>query len=107
MHAHIHRMHENILQMHNATGAALVDSSPEHQVLEDYHVYSTIDYLQQQMIVASVNPAYGTCLDHSRQCELHNNHAHSTIEFVQEEEMATCGLQAHGAVQLKEASSAK
>ena len=92
----------------SATGAALVDSNLEHQVMEDDHAYSTVDDMQQQMFVPPDNPAYSKGLEHSQQpAQQRNDHGRSTIELSQEQEMVTHGPQVHGAVHLKEAASAK
>ena len=64
--------------------------------------------MQQQMIVTSDNPAYSKGLKHSQLPAQHcTDHAHQTIGLSQEQEMVTHGLQVHGDVQLKEATSAK
>ena len=83
-------------------------SNLEHQVLENDHTYTTVGDMQQQMIVASDNPAYGKGLKHSRPPAQHcNYHVRQTIELSQEQEMVTRGPQAHGAVQFKKAARAK
>ena len=108
VYVHTHRMDKNAQQRFNATGAALVDSNLKHQVIEDDDAYSTVDDMQQQKIVAIDNPAYSKGLEHSqRPAQQHNHHGRSTIELSQEQEMVTCGPQAHDDAQLKEASSTK
>ena len=108
VYVHTHRMDKNASQRFNATGAALVDSQEEYQVIEDDHAYSTVDDMQQQMFVAPDNPAYSKGLEHSqRPAQQRNDHGRSTIELSQEQEMMTCAPQSHGDVQLKEAASAK
>ena len=52
------RMDKTVPQQYNATGGTLVDINEEHQVIADDHAYSAVDIMQQQMIVASDNPAY-------------------------------------------------
>ena len=77
-------------------------------MLEDDHTYSIVGDMQQQMIVASDNPAYGKGLKHSQQPVQHcTDHTRQTIALGQDQEMVTRGPQAHGAVQLKKAVRAK
>ena len=101
-------MDKIVPQRCNATGATPLDSSGEHQVLEDGHAYSTVDVMQQQVIIASDNPAYSKGFMHSQQpAQQCGDHGHSTIELSQEQEMVTYGPHAHEAVPLKQAATAK
>ena len=101
-------MGKNVPQGRSATETILVDSNMEHQVLEDDHYYSTVHDMQQQMIVASDNPAYGMRMEHSRQPrQQDDDHGRSAIEFSREKKMVAYGPLAHGDVQFEETASAK
>ena len=101
-------MGKNVPQERSATDTLLVDSNGEHQELEDDHYYSTVHDMQQQMIVASNNPAYGMRMEHSRQPRQQGvDHGRSAIEFSREQKMVAYGPLAHGDVQLEEVASAK
>ena len=98
-------MDKNAPKSFNETGASLVDSNLEHQVIEDDHAYSTVDDMQQQMFVAPDNPSHSTGLEHRQlPAQQRDDHGCSTIELSQEQEI--CGP-AHGDVQLQDAASTK
>ena len=85
-----------------------MDSHGQHQVLEDEPAYSTVDDTQQQIFVLTSNPGYNVGFQCSQQPLQQNDHAHSTIELSQEQEMVTHGpMKAHGPAHLKEAASVK
>ena len=100
--AHTHRINKNVSQGLSAKDTHFANSNGDHQVPEDDHTYSTVNDMQQQMIVASNNPAYGKRFEHSRwPGQQHNDHDHSAIELSQERKTEAYGPQAHGAIQLK------
>ena len=108
VYVHTHRMDRTDPQRCTAANTALVESHLEHDVLEDGNTYSTVDDMRQRVIVTPENSAYGKGLEHSQwPAQQHNDHGYSTIELSQDQEMVKGGPQAHGAVQLKEAASAK
>ena len=103
-------MGKNVPQGCSATDTILLDSNREHQVLEGDQYYSTVHDIQQQMIVASENPAYSMHMEHSRwPGQQHNVHGHSAtcIDLSREQEMVAYGPLAPGDLQLKETASAK
>ena len=102
------RMDKNVPQRCKTTDTALVDSNVDYEVVEYDNAYSTVDDMQQQVFIESENHAYCNWnLQHSEQRVQEIDHGRQTIELSQEQEMVTCGPQAHGAVQLKEAASAE
>ena len=80
----------------------------DYEMVEYDNSYVTVDDMQQPVFVESDNHAYcNWSFKHKEQPAQQIDHGRSTIEVSHEQERATHGSQAHGALQLNVAAHAK
>ena len=95
---------QNVPERSSVVGTVVVDS--QQPVLPDDRAYSTVDDMQQQMVVVSGNPAYTIVPEHSQQPLQEDDQAYSNVDISQQEAVITSGKPEHG-IALRAAASAK